>query len=222
MPPIDAESRAIGEVVVFLRVSPKDSRPSSAESVRDQYEQSFKELNKSDFSQIQGKQYDPKLRFPSTPFQIMTDNIHPYLTAVQGGEPVVFLDRTASRHMISLVPPGSDRMYLSLDSEEMGSNELAHVRASADGTFVQITDQLDGWISAGVLVFNHHLFSVTDATGAFEITNVPRGKVDLAVREGHEFAKIVDSKADKQRTLTVDVDREIVDVGIIDVFFLTL
>ncbi|MCA9205065.1 MAG: hypothetical protein KDA59_18565 [Planctomycetales bacterium] len=204
---------------MFVFTPPQDKPQEAPETIRKKYTQQFEELNKLSFSEVQEISCREKLQFPTRPFHISDGQIRPHNLPILAGEPVVFLNESRGHHLISLLPSRGERIFLRLSSSAIGSIDLKRIPSTRTGAHIQITDMIDGWMHAHVLVFNHRFFSSTDDDGTFEIKGLPQGEFQLAIKSGEEFAKIMLPKANENRFLPVVVDRRVNDIGTIDAYF---
>jgi plastocyanin len=106
----------------------------------------------------------------------------PQVLAVRAGATVRFTNDDPASHNVRARDANPANAF-SIDTASGAIGPRTHRFADTHGRPLQLSCDIHPWMTAWIYVFDHDLFAVTDAEGAFRIDNVPAGHHAVAIRQ---------------------------------------
>lgn len=167
---VDPKSRGIKGIVVYISQFSGDGKMPvlDSKSARLKYEQEFKQLNGTAFSNLE-THLSPKqkLHFPGYAIILNDQGFGNSTNAVTSGQPLVFVNKGQKRHLLHIASREKQAWC------EIAASAIVVFEYKIDGhpmgRPVKIADSLHGWIQTWLFVFDHLYYAVTDTEGKFEI-----------------------------------------------------
>jgi plastocyanin len=121
----------------------------------------------------------------------------PHMVGVRVGQPLTLRNSDPMAHNVHGLPFSNREFNI---CQQAGGSSI--VKFTTPEVPVRVKCDIHPWMGAWVAVVDHPFYAVTDATGKFEIKNLPPGKYTLGV--WHEKLKTNDQEIEVKEDLKVE------------------